>query len=50
MFIKTKQKAFLKKDKKPTTFFQSDPNLNRKLTFEQKTDPNRCQKANPAWL
>jgi hypothetical protein len=44
-----KQKIALKKTRqKPTTFFNPETDPDRKPTFEQKTDPDRCQKVNPA--
>jgi hypothetical protein len=43
-----------KNRKKPTTFFnpETDPDLDQKPTFEQKTnpDPDRLPKVNPAGL
>jgi hypothetical protein len=43
-----------KKQKKTTTFFnpETDPDLDQKPTFEQKTypDPDRLPKVNPAGL
>jgi hypothetical protein len=58
MTVKATKKSFSEKTKnqrkKPTTFFnpKTDPNPDRKPTFQQKTDldPDRLPKVNPAGL